>query len=56
MEAVESHLAEDAVVVMDDIQDNLFFRERFAVDGKPWTVFSFEGKYLGLAGPVAARA
>ncbi|MGE3856188.1 MAG: class I SAM-dependent methyltransferase [Dehalococcoidia bacterium] len=38
------------VVVMDDIQDNLFFRDWVAREHLPYLVFEFEGKFLGVVG------
>lgn len=43
-------LAHDAIVVMDDIQDNVFFRDWVLEKQMPYHVFSFEGKYVGLLG------
>lgn len=52
MEAVFPRLARDAVVIMDDIQDNLFFHDFVSKhsNGKPFWVFEFAGKYVGLLG------
>lgn len=51
----EAVLAPDAIVVFDDIQDNLHFAD--LVENRDWAfhVFEFEGKYIGLTGP-GARA
>lgn len=47
MSYVEPRLSPGALVLMDDVQDNWFFREY--VETKPaFRVFEFEGKYLGL--------
>lgn len=44
---VEPRLSQRALVLMDDVQDNWFFREY--VEAKPaFRIFEFEGKYLGL--------
>ena len=53
MGILEPRLVSNGVVLMDDIQDNFFFRDYF-VDGESernWEthVFEFEGKYVGLA-------
>ena len=48
---VAPKLAENAIVIFDDIQDNLHFKD--FVTGSPWLykIFKFEGKYIGLSGP-----
>jgi len=50
MNAIAPHLAAGAVVVMDDIQDNLFFRDYVTRRTGPFRVFAFEGKYVGVVG------
>lgn len=52
IDTVYAKLAHDAVVVMDDIQDNSFFRDYVASHalGKPYRVFEFEGKFVGMIG------
>lgn len=52
---VEPLLAPDAVVMMDDIQDNLFFRDHVEARGVDYEVVEYEGKYLGIIG-LATRA
>jgi len=47
---VEPLLAPDSVVIMDDIQDNLFFRDHFEARGHGCEVVDYEGKYLGIVG------
>jgi predicted O-methyltransferase YrrM len=44
-----AHLAPDAVVVMDDINDNLVFRE-YVRTHPEFKVFEYHGKYIGLTG------
>ena len=46
---VEPHLSSGAVMMMDDIDDNLFFRD-WVDDGRSFRVFEFEGKFVGLVG------
>ncbi|HKY37067.1 MAG TPA: class I SAM-dependent methyltransferase [Polyangiaceae bacterium] len=41
-------LSERAVLLMDDVQDNWFFREYVETTLTPFRIFEFEGKYLGL--------
>lgn len=49
--AVAPFLTDTAIVIFDDIQDNLHFHD-FVKDGKtPYKIFEFEGKYIGLTGP-----
>lgn len=43
-------LTPSGVVIMDDIQDNLFFADWVEREGLDPVVFSFEGKYLGAVG------
>ena len=50
LKIIRKHLAKDAVIIMDDIQDNLFFRNLTDRLGLPYRVFSFENKFLGLLG------
>lgn len=50
MSLIEQSLTDDAIIVMDDIQDNLFFHDYVQKIDRPWKVFKFEGKYLGLIG------
>jgi predicted O-methyltransferase YrrM len=42
-------LASRAVVVMDDVQDNLFFRDWVECSGLPFVVLPFRNKYVGVA-------
>jgi predicted O-methyltransferase YrrM len=50
METVSPQLSERAIVIMDDIQDNLFFRDWSTQSRQEPTIFRFEGKYLGAFG------
>lgn len=47
---VESRLAPEAVVVMDDIQDNLFFHDHVRRRQSRFRVIGFEGKSVGIIG------
>jgi predicted O-methyltransferase YrrM len=53
MAQVRGHLAKNGVVIMDDIQDNAFFRDLVATHPGEWRVFGFQGKYVGLLGTLA---
>jgi predicted O-methyltransferase YrrM len=49
LHAVQDRLARDAVVVMDDIQDNLFFRDYVTARGVPYRVFRRTDKFFAGA-------
>lgn len=50
VDCITPKLARDAVVIMDDIQDNLFFHDYAArLDTVP-TIFEFGGKFVGVIG------
>lgn len=50
MDAIQSKLSPDAVVIMDDIDDNTFFRDWVNRSGTPCRVFARGRKYVGLTG------
>lgn len=50
LDAVTPHLAADAVVVMDDINDDLFFRDVTTERAVRPVVFPYGGKYVGVLG------
>jgi predicted O-methyltransferase YrrM len=50
MSFVENLIADNGLVVMDDIQDNSYFRDYVEDKGCPYRVFEFEGKYIGVIG------
>lgn len=45
---VEGLLSEDAIVIFDDIQDNLHFHDLVLRRGGEFYVFEFSGKYVGV--------
>jgi hypothetical protein len=47
---VSPRLASSAIYLMDDIQDNLFFRDFVSETGAPFDVFAYQGKFLGAIG------
>lgn len=55
MEQLGPLLTPDSHVVMDDIEDNLYFKHLVAERRQPFRVFAFGGKHLGLVGPLAER-
>lgn len=54
MRWVSPHLAEGAVVVMDDIDDNLFFADYVEGEGVPFHVFPRGGVHMGVLGLAAS--
>lgn len=44
---VLAKMSTDGIFVMDDMQDNLFFRDLVERLGRPYQVFAFGRKYLG---------
>lgn len=45
---IEPWLSNDAVVIMDDIQDNLAFKEYVLSKNLNFRVFEYEGKFIGI--------
>jgi predicted O-methyltransferase YrrM len=43
-------MTKNSVFVMDDIHDNLFFRDFANAQSRPWRVFESTNKYVGLIG------
>jgi predicted O-methyltransferase YrrM len=50
IDTVVSKLSPDAAILMDDIQDNVFFRDWVGSSGLTPVVFEFGGKYIGAIG------
>ena len=48
---IAPRLTDNAIVIFDDIQDNLHFKDFVTESAKPYKIFEFEGKYIGLTGP-----
>jgi len=48
LKQVAPKLSAGAVLMMDDVQDNWFFREYAEANAARFRVFEFQGKYLGL--------
>ena len=46
---VERFLAEDSLVIMDDIQNNFAFKEYVENGNKTFVIIESEGKYVGIA-------
>lgn len=53
MKYVGPKLSKDAVVIMDDINDNRYFMEMCQSQGKAFRIFEFEGKYIGMLGELS---
>lgn len=45
---IEPWLSNDAVVIMDDIQDNLAFKDYVLTKNLSYRVFEYEGKFIGI--------
>lgn len=50
IDAVKNKLSGDAIVVMDDINDDVFFRDWVSATGQQFHVFGLNDKYIGLTG------
>jgi predicted O-methyltransferase YrrM len=50
MDAIAGQLSPEAVIVMDDIDDNTFFRDWIERSGRSCRVFARGRKYVGLTG------
>lgn len=50
LDTIASYLAPHGLVVMDDIQDNFFFRDYVTRRHLPFRIFEFEHKYVGVIG------
>ena len=50
MRALAGALSNRSILVMDDIQDNLYFRDFALAQTRPWRVFASTSKYVGLIG------
>jgi predicted O-methyltransferase YrrM len=49
-------MADDGIVLMDDVQDNSFFWDYVEeVQPASWRVFEFEGKYIGMIGKLVHK-
>lgn len=49
---VQPYLSDKAVVIFDDIQDNSHFEDWVKMTQTPYKVFEFEGKFIGMTGPI----
>ncbi len=50
-ELIAPKLTNKAIVIFDDIQDNLHFKDFVESKKLIYKIFEFEGKYIGLTGP-----
>lgn len=54
LDLVRPLMAEDGLIVMDDIQDNSFFHDWVAREpAMPWAVYAYNGKYIGVVGYIS---
>ena len=54
LELLAQVLDGDSIIVMDDINDNAFFKDYVEREGGVFQVFRFEGKFVGLRGDLHA--
>lgn len=47
---IKSNLANDCIIIFDDIQDNLHFKELVKENSFSYKVVEFQGKYVGIIG------
>lgn len=52
---IRPSLSADAIIVMDDIQDNLFFRDLVTQQNLTFTIIEFHQKYLGIIEDAGAQ-
>lgn len=54
MSLIADKLSSQSIILIDDIQDNSFFYD-YINENNPlnWSIFEFEGKYIGMVGKIA---
>lgn len=50
LKILSPYITPQSVIIMDDIQDNLFFKDYVERNQLPFKIFYFENKYLGVTG------
>jgi len=50
METMAPMMEDGSVIIMDDIQDNSHFHDFVVKSKAPWSVYAYEGKYIGVIG------
>tara|TARA_B100000035_G_C21030576_1_gene568203 strand:- start:1731 stop:2501 length:771 start_codon:yes stop_codon:yes gene_type:complete len=50
LEILSSKLNSKTIIIFDDIQDNLHFRDFVKINNKSYSVLEFEGKFIGIVG------
>lgn len=50
LDVLHEKFSADSIIIFDDIQDNLHFKDWVELNGLTYTVLEFEGKYVGLVG------
>jgi predicted O-methyltransferase YrrM len=48
MQCVLPRMANGGIVIMDDIQDNCFFKDLVSAHGASFQIYGFEGKFVGV--------
>jgi predicted O-methyltransferase YrrM len=57
MSMIEDSLDKNALILMDDIQDNSFFYDYVEEkNAGSWHIFEYQGKYVGMAGDLACSS
>ena len=46
---LKEQLSKDAIIIFDDIQNNMHFHDFVKKENLPYNVLEFEGKYIGIA-------
>ncbi|QDS87228.1 hypothetical protein EC9_14060 [Rosistilla ulvae] len=52
LQSLEKNITSSTIVVFDDIQDNLHFRDYVAASNREHLIFEFLGKYIGFVPPL----
>jgi predicted O-methyltransferase YrrM len=56
MNLIRDRMSDRGIILMDDIQDNSYFHDHVTASGvASWSVFEFEGKYVGMIGELTGR-
>ena len=50
LKILSSKINSKTIIIFDDIQNNLHFKEFVKKDSKDFSVYEFEGKYIGITG------
>ena len=50
MKILEKKFSKNSIIIFDDIQDNLHFKDFVIKNNLQFKIFEFEGKFVGLIG------